>query len=198
MSASLALLSACGGAGQSSDATNASGKFDVKLNGKDSTLNVKSGAVYYGGATVQMMDQPGKPTVKTSAHTIYVANYEMDTTGSAWMKEPLAAPGQMRIGIKVTGEDGTFLDSPLKVGTYSAQTKHINSVTDVIINTFADGKQTEARFGNLNVGPIIGATEGEVKITSVTADTVSGEVNLTEGDKAIKGTFTAKLPAATK
>ena len=40
--------------------------------------------------------------------------------------------------------------------------------------------------------------EGEVKITSVTADTVSGEVDLTEGDKSIKGNFTAKMPPANK
>ena len=71
-------------------------------------------------------------------------------------------------------------------------------VRTVIIKTFADGKQTDTRFDSLmSIGGGKKA-EGEVKITNVTADTVSGEVDLTEGDKSIKGTFTAKLPAAKK
>ncbi len=36
---------------------------------------------------------------------------------------------------------------------------------------------------------------GDVKIT---AESVSGEINVTDGDKSIKGMFTAKLPAAKK
>ena len=181
-------LSACGagGIGTSTSAP----KLEVKAGGKDSTLNVKSGAVNYSGMA---FTAPGKPDVKTSIHYIYLANFEIDTTGPAWMRKPLTAPDQMRVDLGLTGEDGTNEKSPFKVGTYSAQADKVNGVRTAIIHTFADGKQTETRFQSLMSLGGTGAN-GEVKITSVTADTVSGEVNLTEGDKSIKGTFTAKLP----
>ena len=107
------------------------------------------------------------------------------------MRKPLTAPDQMRVDLQLTGEDGTKDDSPFKVGTYSAKADKFNSVRFVRINAFADGKQTETDFDTSFSKEKV---NGEVKITSVTADTVSGEVNLTEGDKSIKGTFTAKLP----
>jgi hypothetical protein len=179
-------VSACGAAGIGTS----SPKLDVKVGGKDSSLNVKSGAVNYSGMA---FTAPGKPDVKTSVHYIYIANYEMDTTGVAWMRKPLTAPDQMRVDIALTGEDGTNEKSPFKVGTYSAQAQNVNGVRTVVVNTFADGKQTETRFDSL-MGSGLKKAEGDVKITSVSADAVSGEVNLTEGDKSIKGTFTAKLP----
>lgn len=182
-------LTACGAAGSGPGTGTSEPKLDVKVGGKDSTLNVKSGAVNYSGMA---FTAPGKPDVKTSIHYIYLANFEIDTTGPAWMRKPLIAPDQMRVDLGLTGEDGTNEKSPFKVGTYSAQADKVNGVRTAIIHTFADGKQTETRFGLLMSGGK--GADGEVKITSVTADAVSGEVNLTEGDKSIKGTFTAKLP----
>lgn len=180
------LLSACGGAGLGTSAP----KLDVKVGGKDSTLNVKSGAVSFGNV---ISTAPGKPNIQTFAHTIYIANYELDTTTLGWMRNPLTAPDQMRVDLQLTGEEGTKDDSPFKVATYSAKADKFNSVRFVRINAFADGKQTETDFDTSFSKEKV---SGEVKITSVTADTVSGEVNLTEGDKSIKGTFTAKLPKA--
>lgn len=177
-------LAACGAAGIGSSAS----KLDVKVGGKDSTLNVKSGTVNYGNV---ISTAPGKPNVQTSAHTIYIANYEMDTTTVGWMRKPLTAPDQIRVDIQLTGEAATKDDSPFKVGTYSPKADKFNTVRFVRVNTFADGKQTETDFDTGFSGEKV---TGEVKITSVTADSVSGEVNLTEGDKSIKGTFTAKLP----
>jgi hypothetical protein len=183
-------LSGCGAAGTGTGTGTSAPKLDVKVGGKDSTLNVKSGAVNYGNV---ISTAPGKPNIQTSAHTIYIASYELDTTTVGWMRKPLTAPDQLRVDIQLTGEDGTKDDSPFKVGTYSAQAEKFNGVRFVRINTFADGKQTETNFSSL-MGWGDKKASGEVKITSVTADTVSGEVNLTEGDKSIKGTFTAKLP----
>ncbi len=184
-------LTACGAAGVAITAP----KLDVKVSGKSSTMDVKSGAV---DQSEMVFTDPGKPNVKTFLHKIYLANFEMDTNGVAWMNKPLTAPEQMRVEIDLTGEDGTDKNSPFKVGTYATQTKDAMGVRTVIIKTFADGKPTDTRFDSLmSIGGGKKA-EGEVKITNVTADTVSGEVDLTEGDKSIKGNFTAKLPAATK
>ncbi len=182
------LLSACGGAGLGTSAP----KLDIKAGGKDSTLTVKSGAVNYGNV---ISTSPGKPNIQTFAHTIYIANYELDTSDIGWMRKPLTAPEQMRLDIQLTGEEATKDDSPFKVGTYSAKADKFNTVRFVRLNAFADGKQTETDFVT---GFSDGKMDGEVKITSVTADAVSGEVNLTAGDKSIKGTFTAKLPKPKK
>jgi hypothetical protein len=181
------LLTACGGG--ASPGTGAQ-KLDIKVGGKDSTLNVKSGAVYYGNI---ISTAPGKPNIQTFAHTIYIANFELDTNGPAWTRKPLTAPDQMRVEIQLTGEEATNTDSPFKVATYSAKADKFNSVRYVAIRTFADGKETKTEMdSSFNKEKI----NGEVKITSVTADSISGEVNLTEGDKSIKGAFTARLPKA--
>lgn len=179
-------LSACGAAGVGTTAP----KLDVKVGGQDATLNVKSGAVYYGNV---ISTAPGKPNIQTFAHTLYIANYQLDATHPGWTRTPLTAPDQMRVDIQLTGEEATKDDSPFKVGTYSPKADKFNTVRFVRINTFADGKQKETDFDTSFSREKV---NGEVKITSVTADTVSGEVNLTEGDKSIKGTFTATLPKA--
>jgi hypothetical protein len=177
-------LSACGvpGLGTSSP------KIEIKTGGKSSNFDVKSGGVYYGNV---ISTSPGKPNVQTFAHDIYIANYEMDTTSAVTMRKPLTAPEQIRVDLQLTGEEGTKNDSPFKVGTYSAKADKINSVRSVTIVTFADGKEAKIDFDTMSSMKKI---DGDVKITSVTAETISGEVNLTEGDKSIKGTFTAKLP----
>lgn len=177
-------VSACGAAGGGSS------KLDIKVGGKDSTLNIKSGGVYYGNV---ISTSPGKPDVQTFAHDIYIANYEMDTTSGATMRKPLTAPDQMRVDLQLTGEVGTKTDSPFKVATYSAKADKINTVRSIIIVTFADGKETKTTFDTMGFSP---KADGDVKITAVTADSISGEVNLSEGDKSIKGKFTAKLPKA--
>jgi hypothetical protein len=156
--ASLA-LAGCGAAGLATSAS----KLDVKAGGKDSTWNIKSGAVYY---SAMAFTAPDKPAVKTSIHTIYLANFEMDTTGPAWMNKPLTAPDQMRVDFSLTGEDGTNEKSPLKVGTYSAQGDKVNGVRTVRINTFADGKQTETRFGTTKA-------RGEVLLMNVRSNGIS-------------------------
>ncbi|MGZ8843145.1 MAG: hypothetical protein ACXW18_05750 [Pyrinomonadaceae bacterium] len=182
-----ALLStACGGAGLSTSAS----KLDVKVGGKDSTLEVKSSTAGYSTFAVT---SPGGQSIRVTLQTIYLANHEMDANPSSWNK-PLTEPGQMRVALTLMNGDGP--DENFKVGTYNAQSESANGVYDVAINIFADGKQTGTRF----YGSYMGSAKrdikptGEVKITNVTADTVSGEVNLTEGDTSIKGTFTAKLP----
>jgi len=178
------LLSACGGGGGGAQ------KLDVKVGGKDSTLSVKSSGVYYGNV---ISTSPGKPDVQTFAHDIYLANYDMDTTSGATMRKPLTAPEQLRVELQLCGEDRTKNESPFKVGTYSAKADKFNRVRSITVVTFADGKETKTTFDTMGLTP---KAEGEVKLTAVTADSISGEVNLSEGDKSIKGNFTAKLPKA--
>lgn len=177
-------LTACGGAGIGTS----SPKLNVKAGGKDSVMEVKSGGVFYGNI---ISTSPGKPSIQTFSHSIYLANYEMDTTNGATMKKTLASPEQIRIQIGLQGEEGTKDDSPFKVGTYNLKSERFNKVSTVMITTFADGKEKTDSFDTMSS---MSKAEGEVKITSVTTDSISGEINVSEGDKTIKGTFTAKLP----
>lgn len=177
-------LTACGGAGLGTS----SPKINIKTGGKDSTMEIKSGGVYYGNV---ISTSPGKPSIQTFSHSIYLANYEMETTSAATMQKPLTAPEQIRLQIGLQGEEGTKTDSPFKVGTYTLKAERFNKVSTIMITTFADGKEKTDNFDTMSS---MSKADGEVKITAVTADSVSGEINVTEGDKTIKGTFTAKLP----
>lgn len=179
-----ALITGCGVANLGAS----SPKLGVKVGGKDSTLNLKSGATYLGNV---ISTAPGKPNIQTFAHTIYLANYEMDTSYPGWVRKPLASPEHMRIDIQITGAEGTREDSPFKVGTYSAKADKFNAVRSIIINRIVDGKETKTSFDTFSSSKSV---DGEVKINSVTAETVSGEVNLSEGANSIKGTFTVNLP----
>jgi hypothetical protein len=182
------------GAGAGGGVTASAPKLDVKVGGKSVTLDVKSGMV---DMSEMVATAPGKPDLKTFLHKIYVANFEMDTSGVAWMNKPLTAPEQVRVQIDLLGEAGTTKESPFKVGTYPAQADKTSGVRSVTILTFDGAKQADARFNSL-MGYADKKAAGEVRITAVTADTVSGEVDLTEGDKSIKGNFTAKLPGGKK
>jgi hypothetical protein len=180
----VSFLAACGAAASAP-------KLEVKAGGNEATLEVKSGAVY---PSEMSFTAPGRPPLKTSAHIIYLANYELNAAAdSAWVNRSMTAPGQMRVGIQLTGEEGSGVKSPFKVGTYSAQAANVNGVRLVKVESFADGKQAATNFDTL-MGYGDKKAAGEVKITSVTDSAVSGEVNLTEGDKSVKGTFTASLP----
>jgi hypothetical protein len=165
-------------------------KLDLKIGGKDSTLNVKTTGTYYGNV---INTSPGKPAVQTFCHQIYLANYDMDTTSPVTMRKPLTAPDQVRVELELTGEEGTKDASPFKVGTYSVSSDMLNRVRSIDVTTFVDGKEKRTSFETMMSTR---KTAGEVKITAVTADSITGEVNLTEGDNSIKGTFTAKLPKA--
>ena len=176
------LFTACGGASSGP-------KLEVNDGSKTSTLNIKTGEVYYGNV---ISTYPGKPSLQTFAHDIVLANYDIDQTT---MHKPLTAPEQMRVEIQLTGEAGTKEDSPLKVGTYRVKNEAINRVRSIGIRTFAGGKENKLYFETMSSSS---TAAGDVTIKSITGDTVSGEMNLTDGSKSIKGTFVAKLPAAKK
>ncbi len=190
------LLSGCGGGvsgtggGTSGGGTEVPTKLDVKA-GKDFELD-KNGVVYL---SEMAFTAPGKAPIKSSSHYLFFANFELDASNPREMRKDLTTPDQTRVEIQLTGEDGTKTDSPFKVGTYSALAENVNGVRLVRISTFADGKQTQTDFKVMNTSK---KATGDLKITAVTADSVSGEINVTDGAKSIKGTFTAKLPTPKK
>ena len=176
------VFAACGGGAGSS-------KLDIKAGGKDSTLNIKSSGSDTSVKT--FTDKDGKMT-KAPITYIYLANYDLDMTNAGTMRKPLTAADQIRVGLALTGEESPDDKAAFKAGTYkAAPTEKYNKIDWLSVSTFADGKEAKTDFEtNFSQSKIT----GEVKITSVTADSISGEIDVTDGDKSVKGSFTAKAP----
>ena len=170
---------ACGGGAGGSSLT-------VKSADKLMSFSAKSSSTDLGNV---IATSPGQPNLQTSSHTIYLANYEMDTTNVGTMRKPLTAGDQIRIEIGITGEAATNEKTPFKTGTYLVSNDKINDVRYLKVTTFADGKESKIDFDTMSS---MSKLTGEVKITSVTDDAVSGSIDVTEGDKSVKGSFTAK------
>ena len=177
-------LAACGGAG------GGSAKMDIKAGGKDTSLVVKSSGSYKNVKT--FTDISGKMTTATSFYAI-MANYDMDTASVTTMKKPLTAPDQVRVQLQLTGEEGTNQDSEFKAGTYKTEPGGKFMKIDMLtVTTFADGKEVNTNFDAMSS---VSKMTGQVVVKSVTADEISGDIDVTEGDKSVKGTFSAKIPA---
>jgi len=150
----------------------------------DKDLPVKSS--YAFAVTKTFTDINNKMTT-ASAYNVYVANYDLDANNFAMtMDKPLTSDDQVRAVFSLIGGEGTNDKSPLKAGTYSAKAdKYLKAESAGIV----------ARKGGADVKSWLDRSmlSGEVKVTSASADEISGDVNLTSGDISIKGSFTAKV-----
>jgi hypothetical protein len=181
----LAVALALGACGKSGEGGGAGGGIHVKAPGMDERdIAAKSGATY--AVTKSFTDKENKITTAAS-YRVYVANYDLDASQYAMsMNKPLTADDQARVVFSLVGEEGTKDPSPLKAGAYSAKADKFMKVEDVSIVSRKGGQDNEINIDR-------GALTGEVKIASVSGDTVSGDLNLTSGDTSIKGPFTAKV-----
>jgi hypothetical protein len=150
----------------------------------DKDLAAKSG--YAFAVTKTFTDINGKITT-ASAYNVYLANYDLDAKNFAMtLDKPLTTDDQVRATFSLIGEEGTNDKSPVKATTYSAKAdKYVKAETAGIV----------ARKNGADVKSWLDRSTltGEVKVTSATADEISGDVNLSSGDMSIKGSFTAKL-----
>jgi hypothetical protein len=141
---------------------------------------------YAFGVTKTFTDVNQKISTAPS-YRVYAASYDLDAGNFAQtMNKPLATDDQIRITFSLVGDQGGNEKSPLKTGDYSAKADKFMKVEDVGIVTRKDGKDDTLWFER-------GAINGTVKVTSVSDGTVAGDVDLTSGDSAIKGPFTAKV-----
>lgn len=150
----------------------------------DKDLPVKSS--YAFAVTKTFTDVAGKMTT-ASAHNVYAANYDLDANNFAMsMDKPLTLDDQMRVVFSLIGDEGTNDKSPPKAGTYSAKADKYMKVESVGL---------VARKGGADVKSWLDRSmlTGEVKVSSASADEISGDVDLTSGDTSIKGSFTAKV-----
>ncbi len=173
----------CTGAG-----TAGSAPLAIKAGGQDTSLIVKSSGSDKSVKT--FTDKENKVTTATSFHAV-IANYDLDTKNVRSMKTPLTAPEQVRLQLQLIGEEGTDQKGELKPGVYKADPKEKFMKVDYLaVATFADGKETNTSFDMTFSGSKV---TGKVEVTTVTADEISGTIDITDGDKSVKGPFVARI-----
>jgi hypothetical protein len=159
-------------------------------------LHVKSAATgekdlatkssYAFAVTKTFTDAAGKMTTASSYRT-YVANYDLDSANFALtLDKPLASEDAVRVVFSLVGEEGTKEASPPKTGTYSAKAEKYMKVEDVAIVSRKGGADSKFFLDRSTLN-------GQVKVTTATADEIAGDIDLTSGDNVIKGSFTAKV-----
>jgi len=176
--AAVLLMSACGkGAGGNSVHVKspATGEKD---------LAVKSSYAY--AVTKTFTDINNKITT-ASGHYVYAASYDLDAANFAQtMDKPLTADDQVRVLFNLIGDEGTNDKTPPKAGTYSAKADKFMKVETVGIVSRKGGADNKVWLDRSTL-------TGEVKVTSASADEISGEIDVSAGDTSIKGSFTAKV-----
>jgi len=150
----------------------------------DKELPQKSG---YAFAVIKSFtDTSGKITTAAS-YRVYVANYDLDAGNFAMtLDKPLSSDDQVRLVFSLVGDQGTNDKSPLKAGTYSAKADKFMKVEDVAVVSRRGGADNKAALDRSTLS-------GEAKVSSVSDDMITGEVDLTSGAISIKGPFTARI-----
>ena len=159
-------------------------------------LHVKSAATsekdlatkssYAFAVTKTFTDATGKMTTASSYRT-YVANYDLDSANFALtLDKPLTSDDAVRVVFSLVGEEGTKEASPPKAGTYSAKADKYMKVEDVAIVSRKGGADNKFFLDRSTLN-------GQVKVTTATADEIAGDIDITGGDNVIKGSFTAKV-----
>lgn len=141
----------------------------------------------YAFAVTKTFTDINNKLTTASAYNVYAANYDLDAANFAMtMDKPLTSDDQLRVVFSLIGEEGTNDKSPLKAGTYSAKADKHMKVESVGIVSRKGGADNKAWLDRSTL-------TGNVKVTSASADSISGDFDLTAGDTTIKGSFTAKV-----
>jgi len=147
-------------------------------------LPVKS--AYAFAVTKTFTDTSNKITT-ASAYNVHAANYDLDATNFAMtMEKPLTSDDQVRIMFGLIGDQGTDSKAAPKAGTYSAKADKFMKVETIGIVSRKGGADNKVWLDR-------SALTGEVKVTSASADEISGDIDVSTGDMSIKGSFTAKI-----
>jgi len=150
----------------------------------DKDLAVKSSYTFPVTKTFTDINQK----ITTAAtYNVYAANYDLDAGNFAMtLQKPLTAEDQVRVEFSLVGEEGTNEKSALKTGTYSAKADKYMKVETVGLVTRNGSADSKNWFDRSTL-------TGEVKLTSVSADSISGDIDVTAGGSSVKGSFTAKI-----
>ena len=141
---------------------------------------------YAFAVTKTFTDLNGKMTTASILRT-YAANYDLDSGNFAMtLDKPLAGEDHIRVTFGLVGPEGTNDKSPPQTGTYSAKADKFMKVEDVAIVSRKGGTDNKSSFDRSTL-------TGEVKVSSASADEISGDIDLSAGETSIRGPFTAKI-----
>ena len=147
-------------------------------------LALKSG---YAFAVTKSFTDINQKITTAVVYNVHAANYDLDATNFGMtLEKPMASDDQMRVVFSLVGEEGTKDPAPLKAGTYSAKADKYMKVETVGVVTRKGNADTKTWLDRSSLA-------GQVTVTSVTDDSISGDIDVTAGDSAIKGSFTAKI-----
>ena len=147
-------------------------------------LPVKSSYAY---AVTKTFTDPSNKITTASAYRTYAANYDLDAANfSMTMDKPLTSDDQVRVEFSLIGDQGTDDKGPPKAGTYSAKSDKFMKVETVGIASRKGGADNKVWLDRSSL-------TGEVKVTSASAEEISGDIDVTSGDTSIKGSFTGKI-----
>jgi len=150
----------------------------------DKDVPVKSAYAY---AVTKSFTDTSNTITTAAAYNFDAANYDLDAANFAMtLDKPLTSDDQIRVMFSLIGEQGTDGKAPLKAGTYSAKADKFLKVETVGIVSRKGGADSKVWLDRSTL-------TGEVKVTSASADEISGDVDVTSGDTSIKGSFTAKI-----
>jgi hypothetical protein len=172
------LLAACGGAGTGSGSKSGPQKIELTVYGKTQTFEPKTGMMTVG--------QTGSDETY-GEYGIHLGNVELKTSED--VNKTLTSTEDVRLSFALARKQGTDRKTPVAVETFPVN-GHWPHINDASVKTF-DGNRMVESWGH--EAPNMD-WKGEVKITAVNGDMVSGEVDLKFGDKiSIKGPFTVKV-----
>jgi hypothetical protein len=147
-------------------------------------LPVKS--CYAFAVTKTFTDITGKITT-AATYNFHAANYDLDAANFGMtLDKPMTSDDQMRVMFSLVGNEGTKENAPLMTGTYSAKADKYMKVETVGIVTRKGGADTKTWLDRSTLN-------GDVKVTSVSDDSIAGDIDVTSGETTIKGSFTAKI-----
>ena len=150
----------------------------------EKNLSVKSS--YAFAVTKSFTDISGKISTAVS-YRVYAANYDLDSSFFAQtLDKPFKSDDDMRVVFNLVGEQGGTEKSAVKIGTYSAKADKFMKVEDVAIVSRKGGADNRFFLDRSTLN-------GQVKVTTATADEIAGDIDITGGDNIIKGSFTAKV-----
>lgn len=158
-------------------------RLTIVSGGKESPLEVKSGGFVKSTQTYS----DGSKTETATQAMFRIANFELEKAKGSRPED-----GQMVAVFVLVGAGGTDEKAALQPGTYPVRTGSVQTASKFNITSncgfvmFAGGAQSEKKLATSKM-------KGETRISSVTNDSVTGEINVTDGESTIKGTFVAKL-----
>lgn len=165
--------------------------IDIKLKDKAIELDPQSSLFFSEDLTI---NTPGGKTVNTVMLEVVIANYKLDASdGKSTAMARLTSPDQMRLVLQFTQGPDAKKERAAAASEYRLRSNEPYSLLGVVLYTSANGEEVKT-----SISPDAAGAKGSVKISSTSTDSVGGEIDVSNAELAIFGSFLAMAgkPAA--